>query len=287
MMHGGLRGLVLALARIGRCVGGWFTGGDDPVPERFGIRAIADGYRRFRSPRRPRVVYVPERDAGRVAAAAIRDLAKESVARRGRAVMGFPGGRSVEALFPALAGMDLPWDRIHWFQVDERCVPPDHPDANIAVAQRLLFEPLRERGESAHVRLYPFAHDPGAADSGAGAYDRLFGSLGGRFDVLLLGLGDDGHVASLFPGAFHETTPGILYQPVTDAPKPPPRRVSVAPLAIVSARVVVLLAFGESKRSALARALDPSKSEFDCPARYALRAGRCVIYAGFPASERP
>ena len=150
---------------------------------------------------------------------------------------------------------------VHFFWADERCVPPGDPESNFRMANELLFAPLkipenqihRLRGEEA----------PAVAVGQAEAELRQIApaNLAGQpvLDLVLLGMGEDGHVASLFPGApagiVHDTAPFLT---VENSPKPPPRRLSLSYAAIAAAKQVWVLISGAGKEEALRESVDGS-----------------------------
>ena len=152
----------------------------------------------------------------------------------------------------------------HFFWADERCVPPDDPESNFKMANELLFAPLkisenqihRIRGElppetAAKIAGEELHHFTGSADPSAG---RDAGAP--RLDLIFLGMGEDGHVASLFPGEME--TAGYdpaVYRAVTNSPKPPPNRVTLGYGAIAAARRVWVLVSGAGKEAALRESL--------------------------------
>ena len=137
------------------------------------------------------------------------------------------------------------WGRVTALFGDERCVPPDHPESNY----RQVREALLDRVSPASVHRMPGELGP---DEGAQAYEDVLGRTG-PLDLLLLGMGPDGHTASLFPGnpALHARG---LAVGVHDAPKPPPERISLTLPAIRTARRVLILAAGDDKAEAVVRA---------------------------------
>ena len=151
------------------------------------------------------------------------------------------------------------FDEVHFFWGDERCVPPEHVESNFAVAKEFLLQPLgitenqihRIRGEE----------PPEFAAAEAEAELRRFAPLNAAgqpvLDLIFLGMGEDGHVASLFPGEAEETrTAPAVYRAVT-ASKPPPRRITLGYGAIAAARQVWVLASGAGKERALSESLKP------------------------------
>jgi len=136
-------------------------------------------------------------DAAALAEAAATDIASWLSIDESR-TLGLAGGSTPRLTYELLRGMTVPWDRVHAWMTDERHVPTDHPDSNAGMARRALFD---------HVpaTLHEVPYDEDAASS-ANAYEHtLAGVMGeptGRLQpgLIILGIGDDGHTASLFPG---------------------------------------------------------------------------------------
>ena len=183
-------------------------------------------------------------DFANEAARLILNHAREAIAERGLFRLGLTGGRSPRAIHTAVIAQagDLPWNKVQLTFGDERCVPPDDKDSNYLMAQESLIDPshippgnvFRMRGEI----------DPGIA---AQEYEAKLEALAARFDepryvhdLLLLGLGEDGHVASLFPGSasLDEEKRNVL--PVI-GPKPPPQRLTMTLPLINASRQILFL----------------------------------------------
>jgi 6-phosphogluconolactonase len=187
---------------------------------------------------------VPDADA---CAQATAELVAEAV-RGGARHLVLAGGSTPMAAYGLLDDMDLDWDGVHLWYGDERCVPFDHPDSNHgAVSAELL---------AAGAVWHPMPGDLGP-EAGAEAYAQELaeaGPAGGAFDLVLNGMGPDGHTASLFPD--HEvldaagTTAGV-----SDSPKPPPERITLTLGALNAGRRLLLLVTGAGKADALARVL--------------------------------
>ncbi len=206
---------------------------------------------------RPRLKILGDHDAlARAAAERAADALRRAVAQRGRALLVLSGGRTPLAAYRLLAGMDLPWEATHLFWGDERMVPYDHPESNFGAA-RATGLPARVPPEN----LHPMPAAMGGPSPSARAYqDELRRTLSGpnpAFDLVLLGMGPDGHTASLFPGDPALTERQRWVAPV-DAPRrarPRLPRVTLTLPALSSGRQVIFMAGGEGKRRALAAVL--------------------------------
>ncbi|MBN2141387.1 MAG: 6-phosphogluconolactonase [Desulfovibrionaceae bacterium] len=198
------------------------------------------------------------------AAQDIWDLAQEAVAHRGRFSLVLSGGATPEALYRELAaepmGSSMPWSRTHLLWGDERCLPPDHGQSNFNLARRTLLSGVRIPSQNIHRIPAELG-----AEAGAEAYARelryLFRDQGEeRFDLVLLGLGADGHTASLFPGTA-KTSGGLTAAVRGPGAEPAVDRVSLTPAAINLARTAFFLVSGANKARALDRVLnDPQGS---------------------------
>lgn len=174
------------------------------------------------------------------------------------------GGRITQVFFSAVSGSASsrrqPSADIHYFWGDERCVPPADAESNFAEANEFLLRPLGVSEDRIH-RIHG-EETPKFAAAEAEAELRRFAPLNAAgqpvFDMIFLGMGEDGHVASLFPGESEETMAApAVYRPVT-ATKPPPQRITLGYGAIAVARQVWVLASGAGKEEALNRSLEPN-----------------------------
>ena len=174
--------------------------------------------------------------------------AHESIAARRAFHVVLTGGTTPRALYERLASTSAEWSAWHVYFSDERCLPPDHPDRNSVMADETLL---------AHVAIPRSQIHVIPAEAGPVAAARTYAAIAGtapRFDAILLGLGDDGHVASLFPGrdwGRDRKSPGAL--PVFDAPKSPPERVTLSAWRLSHTRSAYCMVTGASKRYALAQ----------------------------------
>jgi 6-phosphogluconolactonase len=188
--------------------------------------------------------------------------------------LALPGGSAAEAFCPALARAAIDWRRVDLFWCDERAVAPDHPDSNFRIASELLLDRIDIDPGRVH-RMKGDADDLGRA---AAAYEReMVVALGmpPRPAVVLLGVGPDGHVCSLFPGhpALGEHARFVVA--ITDSPKPPAKRLTLT-LPALAGTFVVVAAFGASKARVVAEALDDPVSTL--PVARATRLARKSLY---------
>ena len=179
-------------------------------------------------------------------------------------LVAIPGGRIASAFFDAVTehavATSVSFQHVHFFWSDERCVPPDHPDSNFRVADKELLGPL---GIS-HDRIHRIKGElkPAQAVTEANAAIGLVAPANNSglpvLDLVFLGMGEDGHVASLFPNApasvIECETP---YLAVRSSSKPPPLRISLSYAAIAAARQVWVLIAGAGKEEVFLQSLRP------------------------------
>jgi 6-phosphogluconolactonase len=173
------------------------------------------------------------------------------------------GGRIARAFYGSLvrqtAGDKSLWRTVEFFFADERWVPLDHPDSNYRLAREHLFDPLEIPTAHRHALAGGPDREFTAAQAQAELVRRAPSSVGGQpiLDLVILGMGEDGHVASLFPGASPEVVESRkVFLPV-NGPKPPPERLTLTYSVLADAREVWVLISGDAKRDALRKSLMP------------------------------
>jgi 6-phosphogluconolactonase len=161
--------------------------------------------------------------------------------------------------------------------VDERLVPLTDEQSNYGGLNRLLFDKLVGQGVISNAQLHPFVTDTSQSDFGCGSYRDELRSIGGKFTVVVLGVGEDGHIAGLFPHHPALAEKGDTFVHFHDSPKPPADRMSASPALITGAELSVILAFGEGKRIAWNAFNDNSVAIEACPSKLALKTRECLV----------
>lgn len=153
---------------------------------------------------------------------------------------GITGGSTALIFLGALRDARVEWSNVTIYWGDERAVPPDHPDSNFGLAEQIFLQPLAGRAPTA-VRMMGEAADLAAA---AAAYQtRLEADLPRRaLDLIILGIGEDGHICSLFPGHDALGVSDRWVMAIEDSPKPPPSRLTLTlPFVLASAEIWVVV----------------------------------------------
>jgi 6-phosphogluconolactonase len=214
------------------------------------------------SPDHRQLVRVADRDA--LAMAAADRLLARIDANKGRIAICLTGGSSPKQLYALLATdryrTRIPWDRVHWFIGDERFVPPTDPRNNMAMARGLFLDRLAPAAN-----IHPIPTDTAGPDDSAARYAEVLKSFHGAerlddarplFDLVLMGVGPDGHTASIFPGypALDETERWVVGVPKANV-EPFVPRVTLTLPALASCREMLFEVAGADKRAILTRVL--------------------------------
>lgn len=183
----------------------------------------------------------------RTASTQILLAAQQAIARAGAFHLVLAGGSTPRRIYQALGNSTADWPHWHIWFGDERCLPPGDPQRN----SRLAAETWLDQVPIPATQIHPIAAELGAVNA-ANAYAQILAGLG-DFDLVLLGLGEDGHTASLFP--HHDwgtsaTAPDAMA--VCEAPKPPAERVSLSARRLAATRQLIFLVSGTGKRAAVA-----------------------------------
>ena len=194
--------------------------------------------------------------------------ARDATAARGSFAVALAGGSTPKAMFALLAAQPLrsrvDWSSVRFFFGDERCVPPDHPDSNYGMAKKALFDPLGIDAKNVHRMRGEAVPEEAALEYQA----VLLKELGPApvLDLVFLGMGPEGHTASLFPGVFAQFDPQ-RWVVTTYIEKLATNRITLTPRAINAARSIVLVTGGEAKAAALAEVLAGARNPDLYPAQ--------------------
>ncbi|TVR13244.1 MAG: 6-phosphogluconolactonase [Phormidium sp. GEM2.Bin31] len=190
-----------------------------------------------------------------------------AIAQRGICTIALSGGSTPKPIYQAIAGHDLPWDQLHVFWGDERYVSPDHPDSN----QRMAREAWLDQVPIPPDNIHPMPTGSQDPETDADLYDQQlqeFFKLESEqfpcFDIMLLGMGDDGHTASLFP---HTEALEICDRRVTVGNKDGEPRITLTVPVLNLSRTILFAIAGENKQGALAQVLAPEGDEQTYPSR--------------------
>jgi 6-phosphogluconolactonase len=198
-------------------------------------------------------------------------LATEAIASHGYFTIALSGGSTPKALYTLLGNEpyhgQIDWALVEIFWSDERCVPPDSSDSNYQLAQEVLLSKIPIAANQVHRMPADKVDRDEASHEYTLEMQRVFGTDGiPSFDLLQLGMGPEGHTASLFPhqASLHEQQ--RLVMPV-NVPKPPPPRLTFTPPLLNAARHVLFLVTGSEKADALQAVLEGSYQPEEYPAQ--------------------
>jgi 6-phosphogluconolactonase len=202
-------------------------------------------------------------DLARASAVHFMEVASCALLDRGCFSVALAGGSTPKATYAMLASAPLDWQHIHIFWGDERCVAPEHMDSNYLVARYAFLDRVDIPSENIH-RI----HGENPPEQAAADYEQELRAFFSKksppvFDLIFLGLGNDGHVASLFPGspALEERERWVVAVKHRQPPEPLVDRVTITLPVINAARQVTFLVSGGAKAERLQQALTKTKSE--------------------------
>jgi len=183
-------------------------------------------------------------EASKAAAEFLADNIAANIKHKGACHVVLPGGNTPIACLGYLADKALPWNVVHWYLGDERCLPDGHAERNDVMLEKYFWSRLPDT----NIHIIPAEL---GAEKAAAVYREEIRSVE-CFDIAFLGMGEDGHTASLFPHneALHDIRSVV---PVYDAPKPPSERVSLSSNTLSKAQCRIVLAGGTAKADAMMR----------------------------------
>lgn len=217
---------------------------------------------------------LPLEELAIAAANRVSRLSARAIAERKRFTVALSGGSLIRLLGPPLAAEPLrsqiDWAAWHVFWADERYLPLDHPESNYSLARDHLFDHVHIPPAQVHAVETGAANPAAAATAYQATLKQVFQPPSGqlpRFDLILLGMGADGHTASLFPGRSLLSETERWAAPVFDSPKPPPERITLTLPVINNARQVLFVVAGESKADTIQKVLNSNPMQDALPAQ--------------------
>ncbi len=214
----------------------------------------------------PQFVFATTDELQHHVADAFTDLVTDVCSSKDRFNVSLSGGSTPKRLYELLADRELPWDRIHWFWGDERNVPPDHQDSNFRMVRQALLDHI----DAPEKNIHPVPVDVDDPDKAALDYEgelwNHFAGLPPRWDLVLLGMGDDAHTASLFPEtkAIDQNDRTFVANWV---PKFDGYRYTLTQYAINSGAEIWFLIAGANKRTALNQVMGHDRNRSLYPAQ--------------------
>lgn len=178
-------------------------------------------------------------------------------------LLGIPGGRSVQGVFEKLKAekLNINWTKVHMFFVDERFVSLEDGKSNYKLAKDSFLDYLVKSKKLPKQNIHPFYYKKGISN-----YENEFNKFGDHFDIILLGVGEDSHVASLFPDySINDNSEWLIH--IKNSPKPPKERMSASRKLLEKSDTSILLFFGETKKQAFEDFKNKKISVNKCPAK--------------------
>jgi 6-phosphogluconolactonase len=201
----------------------------------------------------------------------ITDKISELLSKQKRVILAIAGGRSVSGIFQILKKKaNINWSKVHIFMVDEKLVSLKSPDSNYKLAYENFIESLIEIGRIPEQNVHPFIYDKYAEDKGVGKYKEELDKLGGKYDILLLSSGEDGHIGAIYSNHIGLTSKEPFIT-MDDGVKPPKDRMTMTKSLLLKSQVGVLLFLGDIKKLAFNKFMDDEISEEQCPAKLVKR----------------
>ncbi|PIN85180.1 MAG: 6-phosphogluconolactonase [Candidatus Diapherotrites archaeon CG11_big_fil_rev_8_21_14_0_20_37_9] len=197
-------------------------------------------------------------------------IAKIVQKNKGKISIAFPGGRSVTGILKELASKKINWDKTEFFLTDERVVSKESDESNFLQFKKLFLNKINKTNEM-------YTEDINTKNFNSDFEKRA----NGKIDLIILGTGEDGHIASLFPKnkALANTEKG--YIAIKDSPKPPKERITLSPETIGVAKDIILIFVAPEKKQAYNNFIEKNKSVSECPAKIALKAKNIFVYTAF------
>lgn len=227
---------------------------------------------------------ISKEDIRQLNKAAVDILAEEIdrlLKKQGIVTIGIPGGKSIAGIYNLLGNEKrVPWKKVHFFMADERLVPLNHKDSNYRLAKKSFIGKLVQKKYLPICNVHPFILKD-KDDYGLSEYNDEIKKFKGFCDIVILGVGEDGHIASLFPNHDSIKNESEHYILVVNSPKAPSKRISISRKMILKSKAAMLLFIGEGKRQAYRTFLNNIPDVDSCPAKLAKQIREVYVFTDF------
>ncbi|MFW6013829.1 MAG: 6-phosphogluconolactonase [Nanoarchaeota archaeon] len=211
--------------------------------------------------------YTEKEEVYKACADVIQEAIEDLSGVKDKIVLAVPGGRSVEGIFSHLKNKNLPWEKVHIFMVDERLTDPESENSNYKLLKVNLIEPLAKKDKLPGSNVHPFIYDELSDDLGVAEYAEELKMLGGKFDIILLSSGEDGHIGALYPNHHSIQNESDYFITMRDSPKPPKGRMTSSKNLLGRSQVALLVFLGEEKKEAYDNFNNLNVSIEECPSK--------------------
>lgn len=183
------------------------------------------------------------------------------LSEKNEVIIGLPGGRSITNILKYLKMKNIDWNKIHVFMIDERLVSLDDNQSNFKLIKQELSDVIPINN------LHPFHYKQIKKDSGLSEYREEIIRNGGKYDIILVSSGEDGHVGALYPNhsSIHDESDYLIS--MNDSPKPPKNRMSISKNFLLKSKIGILIFVGDMKRDAYSNFLNEKIDITKCPAK--------------------
>lgn len=220
-------------------------------------------------------------EAYNAAADVISEAVGDLLEVKDKVVLAVPGGRNVGKVFENLRKKNLPWEKIHFFMVDERFVDFEAQESNYRILKENLVDQLLTDDKLPGSNIHPFVYEPEEDDDGLREYEEELKMVGGSFDIVLLSAGEDCHVGALFPDHHSIKNESDYFLTINDSPKTPKERMTSSRKLLERSKVALLLFLGEEKKGAYDKFTDEKLEVEQCPAKLINTIANSFVFTDF------
>lgn len=209
----------------------------------------------------------------------VADLIDQILSEKDEVTLGLPGGRSISNILQFLKMENIDWNRVHVFMIDERLVSLDDNESNFKLIKQGLSDVIPSKN------LHPFCYNETKEDYGLLDYKEEIMKNGGKYDIILVSSGEDGHIGALYPNhsSIHDESSFLIS--MSDSPKSPSKRMSISKKFLLKSKIGVIIFVGDMKREAYSNFLDKEIDIFMCPAKLVAQLPRSYVLTNIELKE--